>query len=32
MFANDIFKIQKSKIEYIGNLFDLRNVEKIIPN
>ena len=28
MFANDIFKIQKSKIEYIGNLFDLRNVEK----
>lgn len=32
IFANDIFKIQKSKIEYIGNLFDLRNLEKIIPN
>lgn len=28
MFANDIFKVQKSKIEYIGSLFDLSNVEK----
>jgi hypothetical protein len=32
MFANDIFVVQKSKIEYVGSLFDLNNVEKIKLN
>ena len=32
MFSNDIFKVQKSKIEYIGSSFDLSNVENEIPN
>ncbi len=32
MFSNDIFVIQKSDIEYIGNLHQLGNVDNEIPN